>query len=390
MASICRPSYALVLAIGMALTGCKNTKIVTYRVAKSPAESIPTVAATPGAAAIHWVTPDGWHEEPASGLRQGSFSITGPDGSKADMSVITFPGNVGGDLANINRWRNQVQLPPISPAELPQAFTKVAGPAGEFLVADLLGTDPNVSEGQKTRILGAILSQPTQTWFFKLTGGDALVESQKPAFIAFLKSVRFPGAPAVASGTPAGAANTNDLPPGARGVPSNGALAADVLPPGHPPVGGAMASGGDMNTAQVPVASGETLVWTAPPGWTPTNVSPMRKGSYSVSGPDGTGDISITAFPGDVGGNLANVNRWRGQLGLAPVDNLTGAVETLDVNNQHMLVFDGSNAGQAILGAILPQPGQTWFFKLTGPATLVARTKPAFLNFLRTVKVQTP
>jgi hypothetical protein len=112
----------------------------------------------------------------------------------------------------------------------------------------------------------------------------------------------------------------------------------------------------------------------------------MRKGSYSVSGPEGAADLSITAFPGDVGGDLANVNRWRGQLQLPPVPDLTGALQPLEANGFRILVFDGANGGTRMLGAIVPRAGETWFFKLTGPDALVAREKPAFLDFLKTVK----
>ncbi len=383
-----RYRLAVLLTAGLALAGCKDTRIVSYRVAKETPSNPPAMTAADPGSAIHWQTPSGWEEQPAGGMRQGSFTVPGPDGTKADMSVITFPGDVGGDLANLNRWRGQLGLPPVGAAELPDAFAKVKAPAGEFLVADLVGQAPSDGGTEPPRILGAILAQTGQTWFFKLSGQDKLVESQKPTFLSFLQSVRFTsaaGAPP-ASGR-AQTTNTNDLPPDARGVPAQGALAADTLPPGHPPIGGgAAAAGAAMSSAPVPVAGGEALTWTAPPQWTPTAGSAMRKGSYAVKGPEGVGDLSITAFPGDVGGDLANVNRWRGQLDLPPVSNLAGAVQTLDAHGLHMVVFDGANAGQAILGAIVPLSGQTWFFKLTGPDQLVAREKATFLDFLKTVK----
>ena len=33
-----------------------------------------------------------------------------------------------------------------------------------------------------------------------------------------------------------------------------------------------------------------------------------------------TASVNISFFPGDVGGTFANVNRWRAQMGLPPVD----------------------------------------------------------------------
>ena len=47
----------------------------------------------------------------------------------------------------------------------------------------------------------------------------------------------------------------------------------------------------------------------------------MRIGNYAVSNQAGESlDFSITTFPGQVGGVLANVNRWLGQVGIEPTD----------------------------------------------------------------------
>ena len=110
----------------------------------------------------------------------------------------------------------------------------------------------------------------------------------------------------------------------------------------------------------------------------------MRKGSYSVAG----AEVAITAFPGEVGGVLANVNRWRGQAGLDPVDEagLASVTSSFDSNGLHFVVFDASDAPQPLVAAAAPWGGGTWFFKLTGPAAAVAQAKPAFLSLLKTVR----
>ena len=119
----------------------------------------------------------------------------------------------------------------------------------------------------------------------------------------------------------------------------------------------------------------------------------MRKGSYTVPGADGAeADLSITAFPGDVGGNLANVNRWRGQLELPPLPEgeLSSSLQHLDIGDLHVDVVEFANTQSAkpqrMIGAIVPFGGSTWFFKLTGPDTLVAKERDAFLAFLQTIK----
>lgn len=173
-------------------------------------------------------------------------------------------------------------------------------------------------------------------------------------------------------------------PPHAHGQ-AQGTPAADSSTPAAP------GAPGDMASTPVATASGANLQWTAPAHWATKSGSSMRKGSYAIKGDGGEADMAITAFPGDVGGDLANLNRWRGQLGLPPVGQaeFESSTQHLDRNGLHMTVVDivgtGANA-QRILGAMVPHGGATWFFKLTGPDALVAKEKPAFVAFLDTIK----
>lgn len=157
----------------------------------------------------------------------------------------------------------------------------------------------------------------------------------------------------------------------------------------------AAGTSGDMANTAVATATGAALTWTAPASWTAKTGSSMRKGSYAVKGDGAEADMAITAFPGDVGGDLANLNRWRGQIQLPPVGQaeFEAATQHLDRNGLHMTVVDvagtGANA-QRILGAMVPFAGATWFFKLIGPDALVAKEKAAFMAFLDTIKPAAP
>jgi hypothetical protein len=340
---------------------------VSYRIPKEAAAAPVQDTDTPPAASqgIQWTAPLDWQVQAASGMRQGSFLVTDPSGASADISVVSFPGSGGDDLANINRWRNQLKLPPVAASELPSQIQGITTAAGDFVVADLAGT---AGEKGAARILGAWLRQPERVWFFKMMGPSDLVAKQKDAFIGFLKSVTLSGAgnPGPGLAQASGGANTNDLPKGA------GASAPLPLPAQAP-----------MNSMPVVAESGASLVWTAPADWTQKAGSATRKGSYAAGG----AEVAITAFPGDVGGVLANVNRWRGQAGLDPVDEagLAAVTTPLDSNGFHILVADASGGAQSIVAAIVPWNGGTWFFKLTGPADQVAKARPGFLEFLKTV-----
>jgi hypothetical protein len=177
--------------------------------------------------------------------------------------------------------------------------------------------------------------------------------------------------------------------PGAGGAPA--ATAPDS----------AAAGAGSMAGTAVPTADGPGLTWTAPAAWQPKPASPMRKGSYAVPGTGtGEGDLSITAFPGDVekgglGGELANVNRWRAQVQLPPVGDadLPALVQRVEHNGLTFRIVDFTGPGdgaQRMIGAYVPYGDATWFIKLAGPATVVGAAKPQFLAFLETVKPAAP
>lgn len=116
-----------------------------------------------------------------------------------------------------------------------------------------------------------------------------------------------------------------ELPPGhppiggtpAAAAPTSGDTAA--LPPGHPPIGAggmAMPSGG---TASASVAAANSITWAAPDHWAAKPLGAMRRGSFAAKNAAGEADCSIFVFPAATNPLLANINRWRGQIGLAPI-----------------------------------------------------------------------
>lgn len=136
-----------------------------------------------------------------------------------------------------------------------------------------------------------------------------------------------------------------------------------------------------------------TLVWTAPAHWKPKPASAMRRASFDVPlGGGAAADFSAIVLNGAAGGVLDNANRWRGQLGLAPLAEvqLAANIEVIAANGLTFTTVDfaGQTGGAPVrlLAAITEFGGDTWFFKLTGPEAGVAREKAAFLEFLRTVQ----
>jgi hypothetical protein len=151
------------------------------------------------------------------------------------------------------------------------------------------------------------------------------------------------------------------------------------------------APGTAMADTAVPTASGADLAWTAPAAWVAKAPGPMRKATYGVPGGGGDAELSITAFPNDVGGELANVNRWRGQVGMAALAaaDLEASVSRVEANGLKFTIVElapsGANA-EGILGAIVPFDGSTWFFKLKGPVSTLKSAKGDFIGFLHSVR----
>ena len=207
----------------LAASGCRDAKIVSYRVPKetpppaaanatsadphaglgippvnasAPAASTPAnMAATPVPTAtggdLTWTAPAHWQSRPASMMRKATFIIPGDSaGEQAELAISAFPGDVGGNLGNVNRWRTQLKLPPIEASDLDFALVHLNTAGGLHVdVAELVGPVP--ADGKpRQRVLGAIVPFNDATWFFKLSGPDALVAHEKDAFLAFVQTLQ--------------------------------------------------------------------------------------------------------------------------------------------------------------------------------------------------------
>ena len=321
---------------------------------------------------ITWTTPAGWTEVPPSEMRVGSFKITGADGKQADVSIVPLPGMAGGDPANVNRWRGQVNLPALPDDQLLNLAEDVQVGGQPAQLYDIAGQNPTT--GQNTRILGVIQHRAGTAWFFKMTGDADLVEQQKPTFTTFLQSLNFAPQPAQAQ-----------LPPGHPDIGDMGNPSA--LPPGHPSIGG-------MDTAAPstgPVSTQGQPDWQAPADWQPAAAGQFLVAKFTIAGASGgTAAVNVSSSSGDGGGLAPNVNRWRGQLGLAPADEISTITFAVP-NGQAQLVDMSGNSVQTgkpaeLVGIVVTQPGQTWFYKLMGDPAVVAAQKDAFTQFVKGAK----
>jgi hypothetical protein len=183
--------------------------------------------------------------------------------------------------------------------------------------------------------------------------------------------------------------------------------ATATLPPGHPDISAMSTQGLPAGHPDISM-SGQTLPpgamsqeanpqWAVPKDWEEGKPAPMRRATFFVKSADGqSAEIAISAFPGDVGGLLANVNRWRGQIGLGPVapDEVASITSDVEVGGTKATVVDfqtdaapaGKSHPQRMVVVTLPHEGNSWFFKMTGDAPLVGAQREALVQFVKSVK----
>ena len=364
----------------LAAAGCGRDSVKVYKVDSNDTTVTPPPDVAPvaipatmpgdlpapdnsGLPSLKFTLPAGWKEKTLTQLRVASFEIS-ENGKTADVSVIPLSGMAGGDLANVNRWRGQVGLAPLPETDLQKLAEKVevGGPAADLY--DVNGTSPG--SGDAERIVAVIFHRDDIAWFFKMTGDAELVEKNKPAFVSLLKTVQF-GEPAVAP-----------------------AMDASQLPPSHPAIPGMNMPGAAAPSADVVAKP----TWIVPAGWQEGELAQFLIARYVIKGSgDATATVNVSQLAGDGGGLLANVNRWRKQLGVVPITEADLAkIATIDASGAKATLVEISGtdprSGQParLVGVVLPLGGQTWFYKLTGDAGVVAAQKAALIQFVQSAK----
>jgi hypothetical protein len=352
----------LLLAVA-SFAGCGREEIRVYR---APKEQPVAVARAPHDHApqsmpkLEWQLPAGWEERGPGRMSIASFHIPGKDGPGAEVSVMPMPGESASNLSMlVNIVRQGAGMQPITDEQLTNLVENVKIGEAEAKLVDLSGATASSGEKSADQIILVVYPRAGTTWFFKMAGAAALVSAQKGAFLDFLKSIKFlegESQPQVAS------RSASDAPAPAR-VNSN--------------------------------ANPTKPQWEVPQTWREAPPTQMVLAKFALTGAaSAKAEVTVSVFPGDVGGLLANVNRWRKQIGLAEVQasELAAAVSPLDVDGGKATLVDVSGpetkgSGKArLIGVILPRGGQTWFYKLMGDGAVAEQEKAAFLKFVQTAR----
>ena len=348
---------ALVAAL---LASCeKNSEIKVYRVSKAPLEQsapqqqgamptnttaprMPGGLAPPTETAV--TTPPNWEPQPLSQMRQASFLVKGDNGAVADISFVSLGSAAGNVLENVNRWLGQLGQSPITEQKLGETAQRLHTSSGDAIIVDLAGLPDNADPARDGRIVAAMVTTGNSTLFFKMRGNADLTEAQKGDFIKWVAAV-------CDAQTQTGPPQMVAAPPRDSGAPQ--------------------------------------IHWKAPEGWTEVPPSSMRYASFSAPADEGGKiDISIVTFPGDGGSDADNINRWRGQIGLTPIDasSVTSQVAPLKTADTTFSTTDIAGADTRTVAAWTRRDGRVWFFKATGPTAAIEKEKPNFVKFIESVR----
>ena len=149
------------------------------------------LAAAPGAAQqIQWTAPAGWTHEPQPRPMRVATFVVGEGAKRGELIVTRFrAGGVGSLLDNINRWRQQVGLEPVTDEKaVTPDKTTVGGHEGQ--VYDMAGPAGDGNPPRRNRVV--VVETPTgDLWFFRFFGPADVIDAERGRFEEFLRSVKF-------------------------------------------------------------------------------------------------------------------------------------------------------------------------------------------------------
>lgn len=290
---------------------------------------------------VSWVMPEQWGENPGmSGMMAGSFHIKTPLGPRGRIGVMPFRESVE-TTQIVNMFARELGHPDYNESSVQSLVAHKTLGDRSFEVIRL--EDMSGEEAPPKTALLALYRHNAQTWLFPFIADRELIDKEMENFYSFLQSTTLR-----AGKTPV------------RAI-------APSLPPAQP------------------ASSGHQPTWEAPEHWERKPATQMRVGNYAVTNDAGEAlDFSITSFPGEVGGILANVNRWLGQVGMSPTDEqgLSQYLSDRMIDEKPAKLVLAESDEQALYAAILLHKGRSWFLKLMGDVDLARAEKENFLGLI--------
>ena len=151
-------------------------------------------------------------------------------------------------------------------------------------------------------------------------------------------------------------------------------------------------SAADTTTASRAEGAGK-LQYELPDGWTAGRTNAFRLAAFDIQRDGKRAEVTLVVLGPSAGSLLENVNRWRAQIGLGPIEQveLDAAVRPWDVDGTQssyvqLVSPDGRDDAQTILAVVIPRADQTLFVKLLGDRELAADEQRNFESFVKSIR----
>ncbi len=300
------------------------------------------------ASMLRWNLPKGWVERAPSAMRIANFLAAGDPNAECYLTILAA--DAGGLGANVNRWLAQMGHPAMGPAQI-DALPRASLFGRDAVLLEVDGDFTGMSGGAamsggatkiEHRLLGLLLVDPNGSAFLKLVGPSGLVARERASFLELAASMR---------------SATDPRPSGTK--------SSETQP-----------------TTRIERAAGLTV--RVPSDWMRLQAKPPRALDLRI---DAQLECSITVLAGEAGGARANIDRWRSQLGLTPLDDTQySGLERIPMQGGSALLVEASTSAEAVLGAVRVGSDRSIFVKLTGPVGRIAQHRAQFLELCRTLE----
>lgn len=290
--------------------------------------------------------PKGWSEAPKAPFKDLNFSFSQEPKATCYLTILPLKG--GEVLPNLNRWRSQFKLPNLNSVDEQESET-ISFLDNQSKLFKLTGDfDPLADNGKNFIAYCLIQTVGENAFTLKCIGPAEFIDKEKDNLISLIKSIKI-----------------------SKQTTTEKSTAPTLLP-------------------TIP----DQIDWVIPNNWTLTEPKPQRLVTFKPLQKDEL-ECYISIFSGNI---IDNLNRWRSQMGLEPINNTNNQdITTFNSNiGSGVYVFlegkyNGGMSGQAIenavmAGAIIQGTNKTVFVKMVGKKEDVLIEKESFINLIKSLK----
>ena len=128
------------------------------------------------------------------------------------------------------------------------------------------------------------------------------------------------------------------------------------------------------------------IVWSVPSEWEEIAGNTFSLAVYKILNVKDYSEISVSKFPGDAGGVESNVNRWRRQVELSPLNLdqiISESITKINPIGRYSLhkIINNEKIQTAFLCMILPLDDSTIFVKLKSTKNEISNLEQSFIEF---------